>query len=387
MTRSATTTAEEEEVSRREEHDADRRPGGLPWEPRIDDLGIWLVDEVGHAFTLDEEWSVQTDRGFDWWGKDLVQHVWSEPPLDDDGFEIFRLHARTDLLRDFEPTDTNLAKLNVFSMFATTSGFLVDSDAGTVSLAASMYVHEETAGWVTPTFKLVCAIQAADAQIKASVLAESTGSAVAVSEHPRSGARPDLDDMLNVLEHVVAPAGERPSAWEGEEMEWTASFLSQGAGSVLTLGGESGLSAEFPFQSRTSLLTVSTRERNPQLGNGVLLTLHLPMNIDEPEGLRFATDLTGRELAALTRAHLLGSWCWRDDGLHFVTFLPNIAHIGRGDLLNVVMSMGVRARWVAETFYGDDWEANRDASGRPLARPAALDMLGVDVFLDGAEGE
>ena len=177
--------------------------------------------------------------------------------------------------------------------FATTSGYLVDADAGTVCLASSMYVHEETAGWVAPTFKLVCAIQAADAQIKASVLAEATGAAVAASAHPRSGTRPNLDDMLHVLEQVVVPAGEGPSAWEGEETEWTASRLRHGS-AVLVLGDESGLSAEFPFQSHTSLLTVSTRERNPQLGNGILLALHLPMGIDEDDGLRFAAELTRR---------------------------------------------------------------------------------------------
>ena len=101
------------------------------------------------------------------------------------------------------------------------------------------------------------------------------------------------------------------------------------------------------------------------------------MTIGEADGIAFATDLNRRELESLTRAHFLGSWHWRDDGLHFVTFLPNAMHLGRGDLLNLVMSTAGRAKWVAETFYGDDWEANVDEDDAPLATPAALDLTSL----------
>src|SRR5262245_48487736 len=87
-------------------------PGGLPWARRTSDLGLAMVDAIGHSMTLDADWSLRTERGFTWWGKDLAQHVWAEPGVDDDGFNIFRLHARTDLLRSFKPSDENLAKLN-----------------------------------------------------------------------------------------------------------------------------------------------------------------------------------------------------------------------------------------------------------------------------------
>jgi len=61
--------------------------------------------------------------------------------------------------------------------------------------------------------------------------------------------------------------------------------------------------------------------------------------------------------------------------MHFATFLPNLIHSDRGDLLNILASMAGRAEWVAGTFYGDDWQANRDEDGRPLATPAILDQL------------
>src|SRR5262249_8158133 len=147
---------------RRAAGETERRPGGLPWEPRDGDLGLRVVDEVGHSFTLDREWSVRHERGFTWWGKDLAQHVWAEPALDEDAFEIFRLHTQTELLRDFEPNDRNLGMLNAFAGFASTSGYLIDPDRGTVRTAASMYLHAETEDWVQRTFQIVTAMQAAD---------------------------------------------------------------------------------------------------------------------------------------------------------------------------------------------------------------------------------
>ena len=106
----------------------------------------------------------------------------------------------------------------------------------------------------------------------------------------------------------------------------------------------------------------------------MLLLLHLPMHIGETDGIAFATELNRRELERADALHFLGCWHWRDDGLHFVTFLPNAIHVARGSLLNVVMCSAARAKWVAETFYGDDWDANREDE-EPLATPAALDLM------------
>lgn len=58
---------------------ASHRPGHLPWQPRDSDVGMRIVDEIGHSLSLNEEWSVRDERGFSWWGKDLAQRVWAEP--------------------------------------------------------------------------------------------------------------------------------------------------------------------------------------------------------------------------------------------------------------------------------------------------------------------
>lgn len=40
------------------------------------------------AMTLDEEWSVQTERDHVWRGTDLVQRMWAEPPFRNDSFDV-----------------------------------------------------------------------------------------------------------------------------------------------------------------------------------------------------------------------------------------------------------------------------------------------------------
>lgn len=339
------------------------------------DIGLAVVNAIAQMMSIDTEWSTREERGFIWWGKDHAQRVWSEPGYDDDGIEIFRLHARTPIVRDFEPSPANLEKLNALSLLVTTSGFVINADEGTVELAASMYMHAETADWVERWFAQVVAMQAADAQLKASLLAQVTGSSPATSAHPISGQRTDFDDMLNVLEQVVVPRGEDPCPWEGDDMRTVVDIIRGGQQTVMANGDGDGLTAEFPFQSRTSLLTLTTEARSPQLGNGVLSLLRLPVSFSEEDGIRFAHELNRRELSSLTRSHFLGSWCWKDDTLHFVTFLPNALYLGGADLLNFTFSCAQRARWIAETIYGDDWGANLDTSGRPLATPAMQDLV------------
>lgn len=225
-------------------------------------------------------------------------------------------------------------------------------------------------------FTIVVAMQAADAQIKAGLLAEMTDARVAATAHPASGPRPDFDDMLNVLEQVVVPLGQQPCPWRGEQMESTTAPVRQGAFTVLANGDATGLSAEFSFQNRTSLLTVGTETLNPQLWEW--RTVGASSADEHRRGRRCSllrrTD-SARELESLTRTHFLGAWCWRDDGISFVNFLPNAVHSGGADLFNVLVAMNGRAKWVTESSYGDDWAANRDGDERPLATPSAAEFL------------
>jgi hypothetical protein len=350
--------------------------GGTPAEPN-GDLGLRIVRQVFEALQVDREWSSDSRRGFTWWGKDLAQAVWADETYDDEGISIWRLYARTNVLRYLDASDSNLAILDALSRFATLSGLLIDENAGTVELAASMYAHEGTADWVARLFGLVVAMQAADAQLKAETLAEATGSRPWATQHPTSGRRPEPDDMLNALGEVVRN-GEFESRWSGEDMLAALEVFQGAPNVVLATGDDDGMSVEFPFQAETSLLQALTDAPHPQLGNGVLTLLRLPVHGNDHEASRHALRLNQRELSTATRSHFLGSWCTDEGAPVFTAFYPNIARLGGSDLLNILMSMGSRARWVAEAIYGDDWDRNRDSFSSPLATSSLEEILKLE---------
>jgi len=297
---------------------------------------------------VDQKWSIGEERGFVWWGKDFAQHLWAEPGFDDSGFMVYRVHARCDLLKQFVPSAENLKKLNALSTLASLSGFARDGRSpDRIQLATSMYVHSKTVEWVTRLFGFAVAIQAAQAQIQGSLVADLVGAEPDISPHPLAGFRREADDMLNVIPDLVVPTGEGKSKWGKTDFNVVLqAFTEQG---FMCSGGDGlGLTAEFPFLSFTSLFQAVIDEPHPQLGNGLLLRLTLPSKPDgDPyERVLYLNEL---ELKSLTLSHMLGSWCVGSLGVTFVAFFPNATH----DLnfINVALSMVLRARWVVARVF------------------------------------
>lgn len=324
----------------------------------MDDLGLKVVDAIFSGMMIDKQWSVRHQRGFKWWGKDFAQNVCADPPFADNGFRVTRLHARTDMLRNVKPSAMNIACLNAMNVQASMSGLCFDvEDSEKVQLVASVYAHEENLEWISALFLLVVAVQAADAEIKAHGLAELMKVLPATSAHPTSGPRQERDDMMNVLSGCVVPRGQGESDWMGNDFTVCVSML-QEPPCVMASASEKGLTAEFPFKGLTSLLRVTTDEDHPRLGHGVSFRLTLPTTFScHEEAQRFALELNRKELVSLNRALFLGSWCDGSSGtpaLTYVSFFPNAAH-RPGLLPNLVMSMMLRAKWVAEEVFGDNW--------------------------------
>jgi len=344
----------------------------------MSDAGIAVVDYIYNVMSIDARWAVREPRGFTWWAKDFAQRVWAEPPIEDRGFIISRIHARTDVLRDFSPSMVNLAKLAVFNAMASLSALVWNpAEPNRVRLAASMYAHDRNLPMVERLLSLAVALQAADAQTKAETLAASLRATCDSSAHPSSGARPECDDMLNVIENLVAPLGREPSFWAGKEMEQAVSSLQQPP-CVLCTGDAAGLAAEFPLFDRTMLVRMKTGAKHPRLGNGLLVRLSLPFIGWLADNARDAAALNVLELEKLTRVPFLGSWYGLHDGIHFVGFYPNSAHVP-GLLQNIVLQMVGRAHWVAHELYEDNWERSYERAAEEKLKTLSLLLdLGPD---------
>jgi hypothetical protein len=321
------------------------RPRGPAESKRELDPGLAVVRFAYDNSRVDQRWSAPEERGYAWWAQRLRQRIWSEPGLDDEGIEVFRIFVRTDLVRGV--TDTAQARLAVDAANAMAAGsaLIVDAEAGTVSSVASMWVHEQTREWVARTLSVVAAIQVAQAHALVEVVALLTTGEPDVSAHPTSGLRPEPDEMLGLLD-LVKQVGQRSSAWANADLVDT---LGQVRGIPIVTratGDESGMTLEVPYRQTPALIRLDTREAHPALGHGLLMQLSLPG--DAGPGPDWAALRNQQETESLTRSHFLGSWVGSASFPTFVAFYPNLIQPAGMSTLNIILSTINRVRWLAE---------------------------------------
>jgi hypothetical protein len=332
------------------------------------DVGVRVVDYLFEQMMVDAEWSVRQERAFTWWGADLAQRIWAERCFEDQGFWISRVHIRTDLLRKFERTKEAERKLAAAGAVATIAGVVVDKDDPTLlQVASSMCVHDETEEAFRRLLLGVAGVQVVEAHIMAPIYAQLCDAEVAVSAHPQSGQREEADDLLNVIEAVIAPVGKEPSRWTGDEFGTLAKQL-QGPPCVLATADETGLAAEFPFGESTSLVQIDAAANHPRLGNGCLFTFKYPPEASVDSLAYLALELNSGEVAVRTNFHFLGSWCVHNQSLAFVSFLPNAFHRPNA-VINLATSLLVRVRWATEKVFEMSLEDNFE---RALKRKTEL---------------
>ncbi len=322
----------------------DERPrGGAEIKPELDP-GLAAVRYLYDNSRVDAQWSVRHDRGYTWWADELEQRVWAEAGLDDDGIEIFRVSARTDLVRGVEGGAAAMRAIDASNGLSAGSALILDEEAGTITSVASMWVHQGSRDWVARTFSVVAAIQVAQASQQAAMLAGMVGGELAVSGHPRGGPRTEPDEMLGLLD-IVRADGQGPSRWAGEGMRMTLEQLRGLPIVTLASGDQAGLAMEVPYRQTTALIRMDTQEPHPVLGNGLVVRLSLPGHAGP--GPAWAAMRNEQELGTLTRAHFVGSWVGSAGFATFVCFYPNmLARTGMSEV-NVALSMINRARWIA----------------------------------------
>lgn len=325
------------------------------------DAGLEFVRNLHGKLQIDPEWGVWDDRGFTWWGKNLAQRVWAEPPRQDEAGETFqRLHAQTDVFDGFDSSDQQVQLLNIINHTGTLSALVPAGDgSGRVRHCCSMLLYPDNGDFVRLVFDTAVALQAAEAVITTSWLGDEfrAGLTNAESHHPKSGERLLSDEMLEIVDLAIRPAGEEPSRYVGDAMDKLGKDL-QRPPCIFASGSETGISAEYPHPVQSYLLRLLTEDKHPRLGNGMLAMLHLPEGENNAETARGALSLNTREIGSdQAPAHFLGSWCAGVAGLAFVSFYPN-AMANDGLPVSVALNLARRAKWHCESLHGFSWAEN-----------------------------
>jgi hypothetical protein len=321
----------------------DRPRGGAEIKPELDP-GLAVVRYLYDNSRVDEQWSVTEDRGYAWWADGLAQRVWSAPALDDHGIDVYRLFVETDLVAGVVDPTAGARAVDALNGLTSGSALVLEPEAGTVRAVASMWVHEQSRAWVARSLSVIGAIQVAQAQQQATMLAPMVGGELALSALPGSGVRPEPDEMLGVLE-IVRLDGRSQPRWAGAQMEVALEQL-RGLSLGIASGDATGLTLEVPYRQATALIELDASWAHPDLGTGMIARLSLPGAAGP--GPEWAAVRNRRELESLTRAHLVGGWIGAAPFATFLSFYPNmLARAGMG-AVNIALSMANRARWMAE---------------------------------------
>src|SRR5205823_10242656 len=89
------------------------------------DCGKAVVQNYFDVLEIDEKSCLREERGFTWWGEDLAQRIWSDPPVVRDGTTLWKVHARTDFLDGFADGEADFDYLTEMASFASLGGGLI----------------------------------------------------------------------------------------------------------------------------------------------------------------------------------------------------------------------------------------------------------------------
>jgi len=333
------------------------------------DPGPELLDRLFERLMIDEPWAVREGRSFTWWAYRLAQHVVAEPPVPIGGRESCTIRVWTDVVRDVDGEVDPAAVMAVVNARQSMGALVWDAERRRVSECCTAVVHADSVHWMVEVLAIAALLQNSAAHSRAHALAEMIGGVPASSNHPASGERPEMDSTLHVPSLVVARAGERPSAFAGDLIRRVGDLLPQL--NVLGFADDDALTCEVPFTGprpaaevmltnepiETALVRVFTGTPHPELGNGALLIMGLPLTLDRDDIVELANDLNLVEAQQDRTTTLLGAWCADPTtggrSLAFTSFVPN-ALARPGILENLVIYQMVRSRFAAATLFDDD---------------------------------
>lgn len=304
---------------------------------------------VHESLRIPGDYTVDQGRGFEWWGSDYAQRIWSDLGNFHNASTLYRLHCEIDFLRgNGHAAEAGPAMLDLMSEGGL-SAIVYDAEKDLFKFHCSVYAHYDNEAWVRRVFNAAVALQVGEVHRHAQRFARDFKLSHAMSEHPRSGARKEPDPICHYEAQFFRPHGQGVSRWQGSE-EWDEGrqMLRRIARDVHT---DDNLTLEAAFDwnygPRDMTLVISAVDAHPELGFGLMACLTAPLDADSAQLAKAAHGLNEIERRDWNWYNDLGSWSVRGGELVFVCFVPNICHT-KGILPDMAHDMGLRANWVHE---------------------------------------
>lgn len=342
------------------------------------DLGIQLVDHLYDQLKIDEQWSLRRERSVTWWGYRLAQHIEVGLPHRADDLDHCIVRIWTEVARDVDPITDPASLRGQLNRDSTMSALIWNPATGTIVECCTAIATSDNTEWLWEILQTAAVLQNASAHRRAHAIAEACNGRPAGSNHPTSGERPDLDDMLKMPDRVIAPLGAEPSRFTGS--------LTKELGELATeitcsrTADETSIHCEVPYtgdrpygphdwnnpggaRRQTALVRIFTDRAHPRYGNGALMLMHLPVTLGAQGPGVLANHLNAVAAHGGVGAPLLGAWCVEPiradrNGLVFCSFLPNT--LARPGLLeNQIIDQAARAKFALRQLGTDPTTVTR----------------------------
>lgn len=291
---------------------------------------------------MDPGWCLTEPGRVSYWPGVLAQRIWVGERREDEGVERVEIHAETDLAREVEPSVALEQKLSGLSAFAALNAWVYHPEERVVRLHAKLVIDAQSHERFLRLFSLATTLQAARAHALLELdVPEALDGVPDVSGHPERGVRDAPDELLSLVEGLIAPQGREGSLYGVDDFAGIGLIASRVCREHQI--GDEVVVAEIRVHpdeesELVALFQATPEARHPDLGSGCLLTLEVPSSS------RSAAELARLETTTWTGFSMLGAWHDGETHPTFVTYLPNIVH-GPGLFASFFMLSALRTWW------------------------------------------
>lgn len=188
-------------------------------EDKADDVGPEVVAFIRSAMMVDEQWSVNSPRGFTWWGHRHAQRVWADECRRSEGVDVTVVHVETDFLINVGDSRENREALNSLNAGAGQWAFIYYPENRQIKLHTAFYTHHQVEDWTKRLLMGAAGLQASFAHKKARACRRLfKGADPDFSPHPESGYRKEKDEIVLILDSFLQRSRHLPVI-DGSEFE------------------------------------------------------------------------------------------------------------------------------------------------------------------------